>query len=56
MSSTASELNALASTTSLDIYKRNFNNSASEIHYVKASKYFTLLWGIIAIAMLVWHI
>ena len=51
MSSTASELNALASTTSLDIYKRNFNPRGSEIHYVKASKYFTLLWGIIAIAI-----
>ncbi|MGB2232461.1 MAG: sodium:solute symporter family transporter, partial [Flavobacteriaceae bacterium] len=51
MSSTASELNALASTTSLDIYKRNFNPGGSEMHYVKASKYFTLLWGIIAIAI-----
>ena len=45
MSSTASELNALASTTSLDIYKRNFNDGASEIHYVRASKYFTLFGG-----------
>ncbi|MGB8704456.1 MAG: sodium:solute symporter, partial [Gillisia sp.] len=49
MSSSASELNALASTTTIDIYKRNFKKDASDEHYVKASKLFTLLWGIIAI-------
>ena len=49
MSSTASELNALASTTALDLYKRNQTDSKNEGHYVKASKWFTLLWGIIAI-------
>ncbi|UJH91515.1 sodium:solute symporter [Antarcticibacterium sp. 1MA-6-2] len=48
MSSTASELNALASTTTIDLYKRNRENR-SEGHYVKASKLFTLGWGIIAI-------
>ncbi|MDX1471148.1 MAG: sodium:solute symporter, partial [Flavobacteriaceae bacterium] len=35
MSSTASELNALASTTSMDIYKRSFAKDKSEKHYVK---------------------
>lgn len=50
MSSTASELNALASTTAIDLYKRNVSNR-SEIHYVKASKWFTLLWGVIAISV-----
>jgi Na+/proline symporter len=49
MSSTASELNALASTTSLDLYKRSFAQDKSEIHYVKATKWFTLAWGILAI-------
>ena len=48
MSSTASELNALAATTVVDLYKRNRNN-LSETHYVNASKFFTLFWGIIAI-------
>jgi len=48
MSSTASELNALAATTTIDLYQRN-NLGKSEAHYVKASKAFTLLWGIIAI-------
>jgi len=49
MSSTASELNALASTTTIDIYKRNLKSEISEEKLVKASKYFTLGWGIIAI-------
>jgi Na+/proline symporter len=49
MSSTASELNALASTTTIDIYKRNISVNASPIHYVKATKWFTVLWGGIAI-------
>ncbi len=51
MSSTASELNALASTTAIDLYKRNVKNEKSEEHYVKASKWFTLLWGLIAISV-----
>ncbi len=50
MSSTASELNALASTTAIDLYKRNVKPK-SDIHYVRASKWFTLLWGIIAISV-----
>lgn len=49
MSSTASELNALASTTVIDLYKRHTNSSRSEAHFVKASKWFTLAWGILAI-------
>lgn len=48
MSSTASELNALATTTTIDLYQRNRQNK-SEAHYVKMSKWFTLLWGILAI-------
>tara|TARA_R110000868_G_scaffold243900_2_gene500022 strand:- start:7604 stop:9334 length:1731 start_codon:yes stop_codon:yes gene_type:complete len=49
MSSTASGLNALASTTAIDIYKRNIKEEKSEKHYLNATKFFTLLWGIIAI-------
>ncbi|WP_417290131.1 sodium:solute symporter [Corallibacter sp.] len=49
MSSTASELNALASTTSLDLYKRNYAPDKSDEHYVKATKWFTFGWGILAI-------
>ncbi|CAN5386905.1 hypothetical protein BH23BAC2_BH23BAC2_10330 [soil metagenome] len=49
MSSTASELNALGSTTTIDLYKRNIKGEREESHYVFMSKVFTLLWGIIAI-------
>ncbi|WP_281239559.1 sodium:solute symporter [Flavobacterium praedii] len=50
MSSTASGLNALASTTAIDIYKRNVKKEKTEKHYLNATKLFTLMWGIIAIA------
>lgn len=49
MSSSASGLTALASTTAIDIYKRNIKGEKSEKHFVNATKYFTLLWGAIAI-------
>ncbi len=49
MSSTASGINALASTTAIDIYKRNVSDGKSEKHFVNATKFFTLVWGIIAI-------
>ena len=48
MSSTASELNALAATTTVDLYQRNVQEK-TPAHYVTASKTFTLIWGIIAI-------
>lgn len=51
MSSTASELNALGTITALDIYKRNRIGNFTEEHYVNASKIFTLIWGLIAIAI-----
>lgn len=48
MSSTASELNSLASTTTVDIYKRSINKSAEDSHYVKSSRLFTVMWAVIA--------
>ena len=48
MSSMAGELNALASTTSVDMYKRSVNPHADPYHYVKASKWFTVMWAILA--------
>lgn len=50
MSSTSSELNALGSTTTIDLYKRNTGEKTEE-HMVKASKWFTFAWGIIAIGV-----
>jgi len=49
MSSTASELNALASTSIIDIYKRNIYKKGSERHYLIASRLFTLFWGLVAV-------
>ncbi len=49
MSSTASELNALATTTVVDIYKRSWRPNLSDSQILKASKLFTLGWGILAI-------
>ena len=50
MSSTSSELNALASTTAMDLYKRNTGEKTEE-EMVKISKWFTFGWGIIAIGV-----
>ncbi|MEM9856942.1 MAG: sodium:solute symporter [Bacteroidota bacterium] len=49
MSSTASELNALGSTTTIDFYKRKIKPEAKDEHYLKSSKLFTLGWGVLAI-------
>ena len=51
MSSTASELNALASTTVIDLYIRNQREDRSEAHYVKITQWFTLGWGLLAISV-----
>ncbi|MDA0315637.1 MAG: sodium:solute symporter [Bacteroidetes bacterium] len=49
MSSSSSELNALGSTTTVDLYKRSIRKEASDSHYVRSSKLFTALWGFGAI-------
>ena len=48
MSSSASEINALAATTTVDLYQRH-NSDKEAHHYVNASKIFTLVWGMVAI-------
>jgi Na+(H+)/acetate symporter ActP len=49
MSSTASELNALATTTVVDLYRRSLVKDKSDRHYLNASKAFTVVWGGIAL-------
>jgi Na+/proline symporter len=49
MSSSSSELNALGSTTTVDLYKRSIRKEASDSHYVMSSKLFTAFWGFGAI-------
>ncbi|MEN0047607.1 MAG: sodium:solute symporter [Bacteroidota bacterium] len=49
MSSTSSELNALATTTIVDLYRRNHKQERSDGHYLNASKGFTIAWGLVAL-------
>lgn len=51
MGSTASALNSLASTTSVDIYKRLINKSGTDLRYLNISKITTLFWGVVSITM-----
>lgn len=48
MSSTASELNALASTTAIDIYKRSIKPKEEDHHYVSVSRWLTVMWAVFA--------
>ena len=49
MSSTASELSALATTSVVDLYKRSGVKGKSDKHYLHVSKWMTVGWGIIAL-------
>ena len=51
MGSTASALNSLASTSVIDIYKRLINKNATKENYLKASRWSTVIWGLVCIAM-----
>ncbi|MDO4728363.1 MAG: sodium:solute symporter [Bacteroidota bacterium] len=48
MSSTAASLNALAATTTMDLYKKT-NKDNNSAHLVKVTKIFTIIWGVLAI-------
>ena len=50
MSSTSSELNALATTSLVDIYRRSLVKGRSDEHYLSASKWLTIGWGLVALA------
>jgi len=50
LSSKAAELNALGSTTTIDIYRHIVKREATDAHYVAASRWFTGIWGAVAIA------
>ncbi len=49
LSSKAGELNALGSTTTVDFYRHVVRRDADDAHYVRASKWFTAGWGLLAI-------
>jgi Na+/proline symporter len=49
MSSASSEINALATTTIIDIYRRSLVKDRADAHYLLMSKWFTVIWGVIAL-------
>ena len=51
MSATAAALNALGSTTVVDIYRPLRTSISSDHHYVVAARLFTAVWGLIAIGV-----
>lgn len=48
MSSISSELNALATATTIDFYKRHFNRNGTDKQYVFFGRLATLVWGLLA--------
>jgi len=51
MGSTASGLNALASTTVVDFYKRLFHKEGSDRNYLNASRWATFAWGVFCVVV-----
>jgi len=49
MSSTSAELNALASTTVIDFYKRLIRSEGSDRHYLFVLRGATVFWGLVAV-------
>jgi SSS family solute:Na+ symporter len=48
MGSMAGELNALSSTTTVDIFKRSIKRAGSDKYYLNASRLFTIMWALLA--------
>jgi SSS family solute:Na+ symporter len=48
MSASGGELNALATATIIDFYRRHFVKEASDAHYLRVSKLATIAWGLVA--------
>ena len=54
MSASSGEINSLATVTVVDLYRRYVRRSASDHHYVLASRWATLFWGVYAVAFAGW--
>ncbi len=50
LSAKAAELNALGSATTVDIYRHVIKREATDAHYLAASKWFTVFWGLVSIS------
>lgn len=51
MSTLSSSLNSLASSSVNDFYRRYWGRGRTDAHYLKASRIFTLLWGVILVVI-----
>ena len=54
MSASSGEINSLATVTVVDLYRRHWRRGASDHHYVAASRWATLFWGVWAVAFAGW--
>jgi SSS family solute:Na+ symporter len=54
MSSIAAELNALATATVIDIYRRHFKPEAADRHYLRVSQLATGFWGLFACSVAIY--
>ena len=54
MSASAGELNALATATIIDFYRRHFVQEAADSHYLRVSKLVTIAWGLFACVVAVY--
>ncbi len=50
MSSSSGEINSLATVSVIDIYRRFIKRDATDMHYLWASRLFTIFWGVYAVA------
>jgi Na+/proline symporter len=54
MSASAGELNALGTSTVIDVYRRHIRKDASDAHYLLVSKVATGAWGLVACSVAVY--
>ncbi|HEV2447213.1 MAG TPA: sodium:solute symporter [Candidatus Sulfopaludibacter sp.] len=54
MSASSGEINSLATVSVVDIYRRYFHKVGSDHHYLMASRFATLFWGVYAVAFAGW--
>jgi SSS family transporter len=54
MSASSGEINSLATVSVIDIYQRHFKRGASDHHYLLASRWLTLFWGVYAVVFAGW--
>jgi Na+/proline symporter len=54
MSASSGEINSLATVTVVDLYRRHVRRGQSDHHYVLASRWATLFWGVYAVVFAGW--